>query len=187
MSHRQTKSLIEQHYQPNPDNRDAFGLSKGFQRTVLSSHPVTQRDRFRMSLSGTTPTVITEPIQRAGLDGFRSDSLMAVVEHACVERSSSTLPVLINMNVYQANSAKLTTQGQGVGFVHDTVIACINPNFGITFLPTHQSSGAQVQLSNLTGNPITWTITDLQGNLITDLTAFYVSLVLFEKQPEEKA
>ena len=183
MSQRQ-KALIEQHYQPNADNRDAFGLSKGFQRTVLSSHPVTQRDQFRMSLSGTTATTVTEPIQRAGLDGFRSDALMLVIEHACVERTSNQ-PVLLSMSTYQTNSAKLTTQGQGVGFVHDSVIACINSNFAYSFLPTRQSSGAQVQLSNITGNPLTWTITDLQGNPVTDLTAFYVSVVLYERQPEE--
>lgn len=180
-----SKKLIDQHYQPNPDSREAFGLSKGFQRTVLSSHPVTQRDQFRLTLSGTSSSVVTEPIQRAGLDGFRSDALLAVIEHACVVRSSGTGPVLINMNLYQTNSAKLTTQGQGVGFVHDTVVACLNPNVGISYCPTKLSSGAMVQLSNLTGNPITWTITDLQGNLLTDVTSFYLSLVLFERQPEE--
>ena len=179
-----TKQRIEQHYQPNPDNRDAFGLSKGFQRTVLSAKPVTQRDQFRISLTGTSSQVTTEPIQRAGLDGFRSDALMAVIEHASVQRTGST-PVLINMNVYQTNSCELTTLGQGVGFVHDTTVACITPNIGISYTPSRQASGAQIQLSNLTGNPINWTLTDLQGKLLTDVTSFYLSLVLFERQPEE--
>lgn len=177
--------VIEQHYQPNMDNREAFGLSKGFQRTVLSSHPVTQRDQFRLTLSGTSSSVTTEPVSRAGLDGFRSDALLATIEHICINRSSGTGSVLLNMNMYQTNSAKLTTQGQGVGFVHDTVIACCTPNVGISYGPTRHSAGAMIQLSNLTGNPITWTITDVLGNLITDVTSFYVSLVLFERQPEE--
>lgn len=178
------KPVIEQHYQPNPDNRDAFGLSKGFQRTVLSSHPVTQRDQLRITLSGTASTVITEPVQRAGIDGFRSDSLLAVIEHACVMRTGNG-PVLINMNVYQSNSVKLTPQGGGSGFSHDTVLACVNPNTGTSFIPTAKSSGAMVALANLTGNQITWTFTDPQGNPITDLTSFYVSVCLFERQPED--
>ncbi len=170
--------------QPNPDFRRHEGISTGFQRQVLADAAVSRRDFLRTGVSstGNSAVVTTDPVQPGTIRAFRSDAVTCCLEHAAINRTS-TAPVLVQLQSYQSNSIKLTPQGTGTGSFHDTVIGAVSVNQGHTYQPTPWSSGAQITLSNILGNPINIAITDLQGNLVTDLLGFYVSLCFFERLP----
>lgn len=170
--------------QPNSDSRMAEGVSPGFQRQVMADGQLTRRDFLRATLSGTSAsTVYTDPISRADIKGFRNDAVTCCLEMAAVTRSSGTAPVLVQLQQYQANSVKMSPAGTTTGNGHDTVLGCVTPNLGNMYMPNNGSSGAQLQLSNLLSNPLLIGITDLQGNPVSDLTGYYISLVMFERLP----
>ena len=169
-----------QAFQYNPDSRLAAGLSQGFQRDEITKEPATQRDFFRITLQGNSAYTRTEPVSRAGLRNFRSDAVTACLEFAAITRTG-TGPVLVQLNSYQQNCTKLNALGAGTSFLNDTVLGVITPNTGNTFRPTPDSSGAQLQLTNILGQPLEFGFTDLTGTPLTDVTSFFISLVLFER------
>ena len=170
--------------QPNPDSKLADGVSPGFQRQVMADAQLSRRDFIRASINGTSSggSFTTDPISRQGLQAFRSDAITCCVEMAAISRTSSS-PVLIQLLQHQANSVKMSFQGQTTGNGHDTVLACVTPNQGNMYAPNPMTSGAQLSLANLLNNPLTFGLTELNGTPISDASAFYFSLVFFERLP----
>lgn len=169
-----------QAFQYNPDSRLAANLSHGFQRDEITKEPATQRDFFRITLQGTSALTRTEPVSRAGLKAFRSDAVTACLEFAAITRTG-TGPVLLHLNSYQQNCVNLNASGGGTSFVNDSVLGVITSNTGNTFRPTPDSSGAQLQLTNILGQPLEFAFSDLTGAVLTDVTSFYFSIIFFER------
>jgi len=167
-------------FNSNPDSRMARGISQGFQRQVLTTEPSTQRDFLRITLSSTAAAILTEPIEKHSIGNFRSDAVTAVLEHAVVNRTSSG-PVLIHLGAFQQNCVALNPVGAGVSMQHDTCIGCVTPNTGNSYRPTPDSCGAQIALSNILGQQLSFALTDTLGNAITDLQSFYISICFFER------
>ena len=174
--------------QLNPNSREAEGVSPGFQRQVLADGQVTRRDFVRVTLrqavtSGVVnPVITTDPISRSDIRGFRNDAVTCCLEMAAITRQGNT-PLMLQLNQFQINCATLSIQGTTTGNGHDVVLGVITPNQGNMYQPTGATSGAQMQLSNLLNNPLSFAITDTAGNSVLDITSLFISLVFFERLP----
>lgn len=162
----------------NPDSRDAKGLTMGFQKTVAGSVGA-PRNFIRLAFNGAGGSVEYEPTA-AALHNFKPNAVVACLQHAIVNRAG-TGPVIVTLDAYQTNTLALAPLGQGPSYTQDNAVAVVAPNTAVSMQPSPDSAGAQFQTSNLLGGRIRLNLYDATAKILTDVTSFYISLILFEK------
>lgn len=170
-----------QQFPVNPNARLTRGLSSGFQRIAITDRQPHEKDMVRLSFYGTSGSAIYEPIARQSIGNFRCDGLSCCLQFAGISRTGND-PVLVHFSPYQMHAIIMNQLGAGGSFNTDNVIGCVNPNQGVSFEPNPSAAGAQFLMNNLVGQQLGVFLTDLKGNVLTDVSAFFISVLLFERE-----
>lgn len=169
-----------QQFGTNPNPKYAKGLSPGFQRQEVTSSQPHERDMLRLAYSGNSGSTLFEPVARQSIGTFRPDAVTCCLQYAAINRTGND-PVLIHYGPYQIHSVSMAQQGGGGSFQSDNVVGVVTPNSGQTYAPLPSAAGAQILMTNVIGQQTAIVLTDLSGNVLSDITSFYVSLVYFER------
>lgn len=167
--------------QPNAGH-DPHPKSAGFQNVLYTNSNPTKRPYVRVTVAGTSSTLVTEPVETAKFSQFRSDAVTLMLEMAYISRTANKA-TFIHLAQYNSNSVSLNLQGSGQPSQgYDTIVGCVQSNQANMYAPSADRVGLEMSFTNFLQQPLQFTITDNSNNPINDMTECYLSFVVYERQ-----